>query len=1287
MDVKPTFGHQELFESLSQNGSASSTGSSDCFTVSGSSDMAEVMKSTDSSMKSGSHVDEAYRRLGCRLSSQAHGENNPGYGNIRQKAPIPRRLVTSRHCGFERYQRSTGKRDGTPSSVRKEYVSVESTPEVQSNVDIRNRTSKVAKMRYSDHGEHEQHKTESVKAPISLLKRLTYEAKGSFEAWEQAHQISHKKAVAGQQQEHGDFPSVSPHRYAFSQLALADTFNSGCNPATEATNDPLLPWGSRGMQRGSGPAVGNNKQGLAAVMEGHSESASVVADRITYPTSTPSISTKTSRTDSTNAPVDLGLTSQQHTQVQGRCLTVPADPVANDNMDNVEGNLIVFDNDVIKVPSRSIHTVNPGETGKLRSAEYRMRGALGQGTFAQVFRCLHVETGQEVAVKIVKNKPAYTRQATVEIDVFRALQEDDGVSVSSDSDEGSKSSRDYMVNLKCYFMHRSHLCLVFELLGLNLYDILKRRQFRGLPLSIVRTVVLQTVKGIRDLSKKKNIIHCDLKPENILLSSDAAVEAVVHAGEAKRPTSQQATPTRDGSETCAVDNTHGLGDPVLSPQDVKLIDFGSACFEGHTAHTYIQSRFYRSPEVLIGLPYDSSIDMWSLGCVAAELFLGLPILPGVHEHDQVGRISEMIGKLPDWMLEQGSKATKYYVKFVSRPPPSEQRVSVTPSPAHTNSVSPAPPAVPQWRLKTQEEYINSLSQNEIKKKGGLAKLQKQPGNRYFKLKRLSDILKVHGKGIVAEEKSGINAFVHFLYGLLDPDPWKRWTAFQAVQHPFITGDLSQLRNKTSEMKLDPKEENHANLELDVYWQSPWDPAVCRRKLLNVQKLREKQQAGRKGMASRSQSNEMIPPERRRVRGGEIESPAQGLRNGLDESISNYAHRRTSPPNQIAAPALGGQRPGHSIGRVRQESTGYAMSSSLSNLGQPGSYIPLAMDTGSVAGQSYRTDNDQGGMMGPQSFTNGSGYERSRAPTEGDFAYALQRPGVVPGADAASMNSHSMSWGQMQNSMHAHAAGSYSNRGPASQLQSKVNSQVGGQYGMHGPSSYGSSAAPYEGRYGTASSMQSTSVSSSVTLQDIRSQSFSIPRSSYVDPQQQGLLQQQQQFASMPQQPGGQQTPVMMQQQPVYLTSGGPDGGYYYVTTSATGQPIILQPVTMPSRPTHATGAYLPQQASIPDHQQYQFQQPNTQYQSQVPQMQQPHLHLQKQHFQQRQFQQHQQQNQQQPTVQYQQQQFEQQPNRQFHQSSGAPNSYQQQTLPKQPPSAHRNRRDRYRGGGDGGTSM
>lgn len=76
---------------------------------------------------------------------------------------------------------------------------------------------------------------------------------------------------------------------------------------------------------------------------------------------------------------------------------------------------------------------------------------------------------------------------------------------------------------------------------------------------------------------------------------------------------------------------------------IKIIDFGSACFEGNTSFTYIQSRYYRSPEVLLGVPYTSAIDIYSAGCISGELFLGLPLYPGTSELEQLRLISECQG--------------------------------------------------------------------------------------------------------------------------------------------------------------------------------------------------------------------------------------------------------------------------------------------------------------------------------------------------------------------------------------------------------------------------------------------------------------------------------------------------------------------------------------------------------------------------------------------------------------------------------------------------------------------
>jgi len=567
-----------------------------------------------------------------------------------------------------------------------------------------------------------------------------------------------------------------------------------------------------------------------------------------------------------------------------------------DFCDNVEGNLIVYENDNISVPKKKVCVLTRGKVPRnAPSSDFRVQCLLGQGTFAQVFRCLHVQTGQQVAIKIIKNKPAYTRQAAAEIDVIRALTKiKNGAANSSNTYNGQSlnNSPHYIIDMICYFLYKDHLCLVFELLGLNLYEVLKKRQFRGLPLVVTQNIIRQAILGTKELAQR-NIVHCDLKPENILLVDEEDSESMKSAGECRRVQASSLCSTRTTSsfpkekinQKCAqtlpsrieandslgqtqsskykydtqrsnmnvndekektqtgqthstggskskaaVDNTTeqlkeqierkeqnrqvtimtedsittvsksfqnlkgsttpGSKSPVRSStavpersethpnssQQIKLIDFGSACFEGQIPHTYIQSRFYRSPEVLLGLAYDSAIDMWSLGCVAAELFLGLPILPGVHEHDQLGRMIEMIGDISDWMLEQGTKSSKYFVKYVPaatrEPTPPVQSTCTTPDVPSTlteaaqssRSLSEAPRPSSQWRIKTQHEYITSLSKSDVEKKGGLDKLKKQPRSRYFRRRLLADIIYHKGQSSKQENPRLLKYFVHFLYG-------------------------------------------------------------------------------------------------------------------------------------------------------------------------------------------------------------------------------------------------------------------------------------------------------------------------------------------------------------------------------------------------------------------------------------------------------------------------------------------------------------------------------------------
>jgi dual specificity tyrosine-phosphorylation-regulated kinase 2/3/4 len=94
--------------------------------------------------------------------------------------------------------------------------------------------------------------------------------------------------------------------------------------------------------------------------------------------------------------------------------------------------------------------------------------------------------------------------------------------------------------------------------------------------------------------------------------------------------------------------------------EIRVIDFGSSCFENEKVYTYIQSRFYRSPEVILGTPYGMPIDMWSLGCILAELYTGYPIFPGENEQEQLACIMEVFGPPEKHLIEKSSRKKVFF---------------------------------------------------------------------------------------------------------------------------------------------------------------------------------------------------------------------------------------------------------------------------------------------------------------------------------------------------------------------------------------------------------------------------------------------------------------------------------------------------------------------------------------------------------------------------------------------------------------------------------------------------
>ncbi|XP_050991757.1 homeodomain-interacting protein kinase 2 isoform X1 [Labeo rohita] len=330
---------------------------------------------------------------------------------------------------------------------------------------------------------------------------------------------------------------------------------------------------------------------------------------------------------------------------------------------------------------------------------YEVLEFLGRGTFGQVVKCWKRGTSEIVAIKILKNHPSYARQGQIEVSILARL--------STESADDYNFVRAY----EC-FQHKNHTCLVFEMLEQNLYDFLKQNKFSPLPLKYIRPILQQVATALMKL-KSLGLIHADLKPENIMLV-----------------------------------------DPARQPYRVKVIDFGSASHVSKAVcSTYLQSRYYRAPEIILGLPFCEAIDMWSLGCVIAELFLGWPLYPGASEYDQIRYISQTQGLPAEYLLSAGTKTTRFF----NRDPDS---------------------TYPLWRLKTPEDHE---AETGIKSK----EARKYIFNCLDDMAQVNMTTDLEGSDMLAE-KADRREFIDLLTKMLTIDADKRITPIETLNHPFVT---------------------------------------------------------------------------------------------------------------------------------------------------------------------------------------------------------------------------------------------------------------------------------------------------------------------------------------------------------------------------------------------------------------------------------------------------------------------------------------------------------------------
>ncbi|XP_076686034.1 pre-mRNA processing factor 4 kinase isoform X1 [Andrena cerasifolii] len=249
------------------------------------------------------------------------------------------------------------------------------------------------------------------------------------------------------------------------------------------------------------------------------------------------------------------------------------------------------------------YRVRVGETLDNRYVVY---GYTGQGVFSNVVRARDSARGNlDVAVKIIRNNEIMHRTGLKELEILRKLNDAD------------PEDRFHCLRLFRHFFHKNHLCMVFEPLAMNLREVLKKYgKDVGLHVKAVRSYTQQLFLALK-LLKRANILHADIKPDNILVSESKLV--------------------------------------------LKLCDFGSASHAHENEITpYLVSRFYRAPEIILGIPYDFGIDMWSVGCTIYELYTGKIMFSGKTNNQMLKFFMDLKGKMPNKLIRKGTFKDQHF---------------------------------------------------------------------------------------------------------------------------------------------------------------------------------------------------------------------------------------------------------------------------------------------------------------------------------------------------------------------------------------------------------------------------------------------------------------------------------------------------------------------------------------------------------------------------------------------------------------------------------------------------
>lgn len=324
--------------------------------------------------------------------------------------------------------------------------------------------------------------------------------------------------------------------------------------------------------------------------------------------------------------------------------------------------------------------------GELLNGRYHIQANLGKGMFSSVVRATDTTTKKLVAVKLIRANETMRKAGMKEIEILQKLNH-------ADADD-----KKHMIRLERHFEHKGHLCMVFEHLSINLREVLKKfGRDVGINIRAVRVYAQQMFLGL-SLMRKCNVLHADLKPDNILVNESRSMLKICDLGSASDASDNEITP-------------------------------------------YLVSRFYRAPEIILGMPYDFAIDVWSVGCTLYELYTGKILFVGRSNNQMLRSVMECRGKFTAKMLRKAQFAHLHF-----------------------------------------DEQANFLSveQDKLSGRDTVKTLTFAKPTRDLRTRLMGA-----SKGLPDEEMKELNLFIDFLDRCLTLNPEKRCTPAEALKHPFI----------------------------------------------------------------------------------------------------------------------------------------------------------------------------------------------------------------------------------------------------------------------------------------------------------------------------------------------------------------------------------------------------------------------------------------------------------------------------------------------------------------------